>query len=388
MSIIGNGLKGFATGSGKTLAFLLPIVHSLLEAAPPPGSPKSTGPPACLILAPSRDLAMQIFRVADSLLQGSTLSASQAIGGANPERQVEALRKQKPAIVVGTPGRVAELGIKQSKLNLGSIKYLVVDEADQCLATRLAGDVEPILAKIAKTRRQTVFATATGNTPQMIAFAKQHFRSAPVMLSLGNERLPPQLQHVVIPCQRIKRLEVLRSVFFMDDVKGEALNPGGGDWLLTGVLVFVNDAHAVDVACTQLELLGLIAAPLKLLGLIAAPLKGDTERDDRKEIMRRLRESRLGDKPLVVATEMAARGIDIPDFSHVVNFDLPTDGAHYVHRAGRTARAGRAGTAITLCPPSNLFVMGKFAAELGIEFRAADVYDGGLRYEDEAEVEE
>jgi len=124
------------TGSGKTLAFLLPIVQSLVAAAPPPGAPPRAAPPACLVLAPSRDLAMQIFRVADALLDGTGLCASQAIGGANPERQVEALRKRKPAVVVGTPGRVAELGLKQSKLNLGSVTYLVVDEADQASPRR------------------------------------------------------------------------------------------------------------------------------------------------------------------------------------------------------------------------------------------------------------
>jgi superfamily II DNA/RNA helicase len=132
--------------------------------------------------------------------------------------------------------------------------------ARQCLGPRLRGDAEPILARISKTRRQTVLASATGNSPAMAALARKHARGEPVLLSLGDARLPPQLAHAVITTPRMKRLEALRSLFFMRDVRG--------------VLVFVNEPRTVDIVCSQLEEMGLIAAPLKARPLRApcAPL--------------------------------------------------------------------------------------------------------------------
>jgi ATP-dependent RNA helicase DeaD len=348
------------TGSGKTLAFLLPVVEKLLQQRAAAegaagGGGKKAQPPACLVVAPSRELAIQILKVAEGLLEGTGLSAMQAIGGANVNRQHEALRKKKPEIVIGTPGRIAELVCEHgSKLKLGNVGYLVVDEVDQCLKPAMKGDVERVISKIPADRRQTVFASATGNSPQVVAFAERHFASTPLLLDLGGIKLPPQLVHVAVTTPRMKKIETLRKLLNVQDS--------------TGALVFVNDQHRVGIICSQ----------LLENGIIAAPLTGEESRNDRQEVMRRLREGRLGQRPIVVCTEMAARGIDVPGLNYVVSLDLPTDADHYVHRAGRTARGGREGTSVVLCEERELYIVEKFEKALGIEVLEGEVYDGQL----------
>eukprot|EP00802_Teleaulax_amphioxeia_P005510 Tamp_05514.p1 GENE.Tamp_05514~~Tamp_05514.p1 ORF type:complete len:514 (+),score=129.30 Tamp_05514:828-2369(+) len=359
------------TGSGKTLAFLLPIVERLLQAQ---GERERDGVvalgalvrgPECLILAPSRELAIQILKVAEELLAGTGIKAVQAIGGANVNRQVEALRKKKPSLVIGTPGRVSELATEHgSKLKLSNIKYLVVDEVDQCMKKALRGDMERIISKIPARNRQTVFASATGNSPEVVTLAETHFASTALLLDLGGIKLPPQLQHVIIPTPRMKKIEVLRRVLNLDDS--------------SGALVFVNEQHRVGVLCDQLY----------ENGIIAAPLTGEESRDDRTEVMRRLREGRLGERPIVVCTEIAARGIDVPGLNYVVNFDLPTDADHYVHRAGRTARGGRGGTCITLCEEREIFIVEKFEKSLDITVREGELFEGQLLVADEEDAED
>jgi ATP-dependent RNA helicase DeaD len=303
--------------------------------------------------------------VAEELLAGTGIKAVQAIGGANVNRQVEALRKKKPSLVIGTPGRVSELATEHgSKLKLSNIKYLVVDEVDQCMKKALRGDMERIISKIPARNRQTVFASATGNSPEVVTLAETHFASTALLLDLGGIKLPPQLQHVIIPTPRMKKIEVLRRVLNLDDS--------------SGALVFVNEQHRVGVLCDQLY----------ENGIIAAPLTGEESRDDRTEVMRRLREGRLGERPIVVCTEIAARGIDVPGLNYVVNFDLPTDADHYVHRAGRTARGGRGGTCITLCEEREIFIVEKFEKSLDITVREGELFEGQLLVADEEDAED
>jgi ATP-dependent RNA helicase DeaD len=228
----------------------------------------------------------------------------------------------------------------------------------------LRGDMERIISKIPARNRQTVFASATGNSPEVVTLAETHFASTALLLDLGGIKLPPQLQHVIIPTPRMKKIEVLRRVLNLDDS--------------SGALVFVNEQHRVGVLCDQLY----------ENGIIAAPLTGEESRDDRTEVMRRLREGRLGERPIVVCTEIAARGIDVPGLNYVVNFDLPTDADHYVHRAGRTARGGRGGTCITLCEEREIFIVEKFEKSLDITVREGELFEGQLLVADEEDAED
>jgi ATP-dependent RNA helicase DeaD len=354
------------TGSGKTLAFLLPILQQILSKQQQGDARGSkAGGPVCLVIAPSRELAIQILKVAEDVVEGTGLTAVQLIGGANVNRQQENLRKKKPEIIIGTPGRLAELALEHgSKLKLSNVQYLVVDEVDQCLKAAMKGDVDRILTRIPANKRQTVFASATGNSPQVVAFADKHFGSTPLLLDLGGLKLPEQLVHAVVPTPRMKKIEVLRKILNLDDS--------------TGALVFVNDQRRVGVICDQLY----------ENGIIAAPLTGEESRDDRREVMRRLREGRLGERPIVVCTEIAARGIDVPGFNYVVNLDLPTDADHYVHRAGRTARGGREGTCIILCEEKEYWILEKFEKALNIEMREAELFEGRLLIADPDDEED
>ena len=259
-------------------------------------------------------------------------------------------------IQVGTPGRVSELACTHAaKLKLSCVRYLIVDEVDQCLGSGMKGDMDRILKGVPKRGRQTVFASATGNTPATIAYADAHFVTAPLLLDLGGRQLPPQLRHVVLATPRMKKIEQVRRLLNLDDG--------------TGALVFVNDQRRVGIVCDQ----------LLENGIIAAPLTGEESRGDRTEVMRRLREGRLGDRPIVVCTEIAARGIDVPGVNLVVNLDLPTDAEHYVHRVGRTARGGREGTAVSLCEDKERWILDKFAKALQIEMREGELYNGKLQ---------
>ncbi|EKX45973.1 hypothetical protein GUITHDRAFT_70940, partial [Guillardia theta CCMP2712] len=339
------------TGSGKTLAFVLPIVQKLLAQL---DSLDRKGP-SFLIVAPSRELAIQILRVVQSVIVGTELFATQAIGGANIQRQIEAIRNSRPHILVGTPGRIVELASKMgAKIRLQGVKYLIVDEVDQCLKKAMQSDLNLILQACSSPARQTIFASATGNVNNVKSLAQSSFRKEPLLLDLAGLRLPPQLRHCVIVTPRVKKIALVKKIFNLNG--------------MTGLLVFVNDQRRVDIICDKLF----------ENGLIAAPLKGDESKEDRKEVMRRLREGTLGEVPLVVATEIAARGIDIPGLSHVVSLDLPTDANHYVHRAGRTARGGAEGTSIVLCEPQEKFVVEKFCKELGLDFQYGQVYEQEL----------
>jgi len=313
------------------------------------------GPPRALVITPSRELAIQVLRQAEALCEGTGLRVAQVIGGANPKRQIEDIRKKKPHIIVGTPGRLAELVVDTGKVKISGVKHVVVDEVDQCLGDSYRDDVMALLKRV-KRDGQFIFASATGGQKGVISLAERYMGDDAVMLEMeGRRRLPPLLRHCAILSPRMKHLDAVKRVF---NLKG-----------LSGLLIFVEDGRRVDVVCEQL---------LSQHSLVAAPLKGEAGKEDRQEVMRRLRAGTLGEKPLVVSTEIAARGLDVAAFTHVVNMDLPTDAEHYIHRAGRTGRAGRDGVAITLCEPNREFVLGKIGRALGIEFEKVSLFDGEI----------
>ena len=164
--------------------------------------------------------------------------------------------------------------------------------------------------------------------------------------------VPRTITHALISCPRIKAFEMLRKC-----LKSKPA--------VTCALVFVNDPHRVEVLSEQLT----------AEGFVAAPLHGDSSKDDRKEILARLRSGRLG---LVVTTELAARGIDVPDLTHVINYELPTNAIHYVHRAGRCGRAGREGLVINFANPSTKFVVRRFGKQLKIKVLDCEIRQGQI----------
>jgi len=346
------------TGSGKTLAFLLPLIEQL--------DPTSREPQA-LVLSPSRELAYQTYRVAQALLAGTSLSAMAVAGGANPNRQIEKLRKDRPQLLIGSAGRVSELAFETKKLKLQRVRHLVLDEVDEALREPHIQHTSRIIDSMRDGRPlQLLFFSATADTLVVRRTAYQ-LMASPMLVQLAPEAteaaeggsgaspvlsLPPTLTHAIAVVPKHKRLEALSRLAHTSP-KPTAL-------------VFVNSPHRARIVCEQLR---------SSYGVAAEALYGEQERQERVALMRALTEGRV---PLLISTEMGARGLDLPLLSHVVNLEMPTDHLHYVHRAGRVGRAGAPGTVLSLVAPSDANVVEKFASRLSVSLVPTRLHGGEL----------
>ncbi|HEY9855582.1 MAG TPA: DEAD/DEAH box helicase [Stenomitos sp.] len=323
------------TGTGKTLAYLLPLLAKL--------DPAAQGL-QLVIVVPTRELGMQIFREIELLTQGSPLFAQQLIGGANIRHQIDRLKK-KPPIVVGTPGRIAEL-ITARKLNTHTVKALVVDEIDQVMAPAFKNELIRVLKAISRDR-QTIFASAT--IPASVEEVSQRWMKEPLHLEVeASLKLPTTLTHAFLVAERDK-VDALRRLMHAQTPKA--------------AIAFVNEGRRVDE----------LVSKLTFKGLAVSALHGQARKQERATLMKAFRE---GQFQLLLATELAARGLDFKGLTHVYNLDLPTDAEHYVHRAGRTGRAGQPGTVVSIIAPNERFVIEKFAKALGVEFQEIELAFG------------
>jgi superfamily II DNA/RNA helicase len=375
--LTGNGvLVGTYTGSGKTLSFLAPLIQRLLWSMD--DSKDDNLGLAVLIVAPGRELASQIACVARALLQDTGLSVQLAIGGTTFSRNVEQIRKRKPNIVVGTPGRIAELvvgkpGEKSGKLKIGSLQTLVLDEFDALLEYKPHREPTRAIMQILKRRHgdslQSVLCSATATDIMDSAKVKEFLRpgyetamtdDGDVLVTESNDKQAPQVSRTVL--HGVVHLEHRR--FALDAVR-KILHT---EPIAQQILIFVENARKVEI----------VVEKLAERGIIAAPLHGGTgsEKQDRAEVSRALREGYVG---IVVATEMAARGLDAPLLTHVINMDLPTDSSHYAHRAGRCGRGGRPGVVINLTTsPKEKNVPKRFASQLGVDLYTVEPRNGKL----------
>jgi len=354
----GDALLCAPTGSGKTLAFLLPLLVRISDRDGKNG-------PSLLVVAPGRELAIQISAVCSRLLEGSHVRCLALIGGANVNRQLDKLKSRTPQVIVGTPGRLAELALGRKRLKLGGVQGVVVDEVDGMLREPHRRDLEALLYELGNKRGQTqyVVASATGGGDQtrkavsglLGGRALTPCGARTVPKTSGNRRispLPTTVEHAVLILPKHKMLSAIKSLLNTEPYPEAAV-------------VFVSDSRRVELVCEK----------LLDMNVIAAPLHGDSSKEDRTDITRRLGSGRIG---LVVTTELAARGLDAPVLSHVINLDLPTDASHYAHRAGRVGRGGRAGIVVTLATPQTGFVVEKFAKELDVKIPRAHIYASKL----------
>jgi len=389
---------GTYTGSGKTLAFLVPVLQRLLEEyddAPLP-------PTSVLIVAPGRELASQIASVARELTQGvDGASVLLAIGGTTFTRNLEQIRKRKPSILVGTPGRLAELivgrsGEKRGRLSVTTknLQTVVLDEFDALLEYKPHRDpTNAIMETLKRGARgdhlQSILCSATATD----LLQKKKTKSASVnplekylrpgyVVTLADKndilvtaagkdskkittRVSRTVLHGVVHCaHRRLALETLRRILHTDPLPQQ-------------ILIFAADSRRVKIVVEKLD----------DMGIIAAPLHGGmgSEKMDRAEISKALREGYVG---IVVSTELAARGLDAPLLTHVINMDLPTDASHYAHRAGRCGRGGRPGVVINLTTsPQERNVPLKFADQLGITMHAVEVKNSKLNIVDPESLE-
>jgi len=307
------------TGTGKTAAFALPILH-LLAATPQPLERKGC---RVLVLSPTRELSSQILDSFRAYGRHLRIQTALAIGGVPMGGQVRALAAGVD-VLVATPGRLLDL-VKSNALRLGGVEFLVLDEADRMLDMGFIHDIRKIVAKL-PAKRQTLLFSAT--MPGAIAeLAKQMLRD-PIRVAVTPsastvERIEQRIVHVDRAGKPAMLVDVLRR---------EAVDRA---------LIFTRTKHGADKVVR-----GLIKS-----GLTAQAIHGNKSQGQRERVLAAFRQ---GEVKTLVATDIAARGIDVDGISHVVNFDLPHVAETYVHRIGRTARAGADGIAISLCGPDEV----------------------------------
>lgn len=307
--ISGRDLIGQAqTGTGKTAAFALPIVQSM---------DMSLMEPQALILAPTRELAIQVAGGIYEFAKGSNLRIVPVYGGQPIDRQFRSLRAGAH-IVVGTPGRILD-HLRRGSLSFAAVKMCVLDEADEMLALGFAEDLDSILAEL-PAQRQLAFFSAT-MPPRILALTKK-FLHDPVHVAIkSKQRTLDTTNQTYYEVPNGKKREALARVLDME-------TPGA-------TIVFCR----TRADCNDLS------EDLRIRGYNADALHGDMNQAERDRVMRRFRE---GQSDLLIATDVAARGLDIDHVTHVINYDIPWDVEQYIHRIGRTGRAGRSGDAITL----------------------------------------
>lgn len=311
----GRDVVGLAqTGTGKTAAFVLPILHNLLS------GPRSRT--RALIISPTRELAEQTHTAIGTLGRYTRVRSASIYGGVSSHRQKQLLRAGVE-IIVACPGRLLDL-MGQGAISLKSVEILVLDEADQMFDMGFLPDIRRILAALPKSR-QTLLFSAT--MPGAIRSLANDFLRQPVTVDLGESRPVETVGHEVYQVDHHKKYDLLLSV----------LRQSG-----TGkVLVFTRTKHRAKR----------LAVKLSRSGLSADSLQGNMSQNRRREAMDKFRN---GQTRVLVATDIAARGIDVSRISHVINYDLPDTAVAYTHRIGRTGRMAETGTALSFATHGDL----------------------------------
>jgi len=299
------------TGTGKTAAFALPILQNLS------GDKKLA---QGLILAPTRELAIQVASALHSFSRHRGARVLAVYGGQPYERQIRRLQRGVD-VVVGTPGRLLDL-IRQNALDLSAVRTVVLDEADEMLSMGFIEDIELILAEIPE-ERQTALFSAT--LPAEIRRLAERYMAEPQSVRIGSSQVTVDgLAQRYYLVHEADKLAALSRIFEVEEIRS--------------ALIFARTRAAT----------GELASDLTARGFPAEALNGDLSQDAREQVLQRFRR---GQCSVLVATDVAARGLDIDDLSHVFNYDLPMDADVYVHRVGRTGRAGKTGIAISLVTP-------------------------------------
>jgi len=300
------------TGSGKTHAFLLPIFENLDE---------TKEEVQTVILSPTRDLAVQIEKMAKHLASFSDTPIDIRLysGGTDRNREIARLQKSQPQIVIGTPGKIYDFAIKENLLKIYKAQTLIIDETDMALDIGFIKEIEAITSVAGENTQLMVFSATIPRHLQ--SFIKKSMNN-PVEVILDHRRLEKlDISHHFLKTAREKRLETLDKLL-------DAINP----YL---AIIFANKKDEVKE----------IAAHLKSKNLKVSPLHGDLSARERKQVLRDIEKLEV---QYIVASDMASRGIDIEGVSHIINYSFPSDMSFYIHRTGRTGRMGRSGKAYTL----------------------------------------
>jgi superfamily II DNA/RNA helicase len=303
----GRDVVGIAnTGTGKTAAFLLPLIHKTFKHQTE----------KVLIIVPTRELALQIEDELRKFSKGSGLCSALCIGGAHISEQLRSLARN-PSFVVGTPGRLKDL-IERKKLHLSLFNNIVLDEVDRMLDMGFINDIKYLVA-LMKTPRQSLFFSAT--MPREISELARKFLNDPVTITIKARATAENVdQNIVRVSSKEDKIEVLHNLLVKTEFKK--------------ILIFGRTKHGVEKLAIRLE----------QRGFKVDSIHGDKSQSQRARALRRFKNDELS---VLVATDVAARGLDIPDVTHVINYELPENYEDYIHRIGRTGRGSKSGHALT-----------------------------------------
>ena len=299
------------TGTGKTAAFALPILETV----------KESGNVQALILVPTRELASQVSEEMSSLKGERKLEIAPIYGGASMSQQLRKL-KRGVEIVVGTPGRVLD-HISRGSLILRDLEFLVLDEADEMLDMGFIDDIEAVLRAVPEKRRMMLFSATM--PPAIMKLASQFMKTPEIIRTQKQDSANLATDQIYYEVREADKLEALTRIIDRE-----------------------SDFYGVVFCRTKLQC-DEIVNKLHYRGYDAAALHGDLSQREREAILHKMKEHQIS---ILVATDVAARGLDIQDLTHVINYSIPQDPEIYIHRVGRTGRAGKNGTAITFITPS------------------------------------
>jgi superfamily II DNA/RNA helicase len=332
------------TGTGKTFAYLAPAISQIREA-------RSESGPLVLVLCPTQELAVQVARQAELLIAaaGLSLTVASLLGGSPLSRQESALKK-KPHLVIGTPGRIGDL-VQMRSLRLGNLRYLILDEGDRLFSKEYR---ESAVSVLAKKPASTCVALASATLLESTRKSASPYMKNPRFLDLYDAKvLAGDIEHWIFYVEHRKKIDFIRKL-------ENALKP-------KRCLVFASSTDRVAKIVERLE----------RENLPVDSLLSRQEKEHRRVALDRFESGKLR---YLVTTDLGARGLDIVDIDQVINIDLPEESSWYIHRAGRTARAGKHGVSIVLADGVELNRASKVAVERGFVFRTK-VLSEGIVYE-------
>ena len=303
----GKDLIGLAsTGTGKTAAFLIPIINKISK----------DRDSRVIIITPTRELAAQINQALRNLSSGMGIYSALVIGGSNMYRQISDLMRN-PSVVIGTPGRLKDL-IERGKINLNNFNTFILDEVDLMVDFGFLPDVKYFISLLPKVRQSLFFsATISSKVRELL----QSFVNNPVTVSVKNQDTPENINQDIIRIVSMdKKIQQLHDLLVQDDFEK--------------VLIFGRTKHGVEKLNRE----------LLFRGFTAGAIHGNKSQNQRQRVLESFKRSEI---QILLATDVASRGLDIENVTHVINYDLPQTYDDYIHRIGRTGRAGKTGTALT-----------------------------------------
>ncbi|MDF2504775.1 DEAD/DEAH box helicase [Clostridium sp.] len=327
------------TGTGKTLAYLLPVFQKI---------DSSKKEMQCIILAPTHELVMQIDREIELLSENcdNTITSCTIIGDVNMSRQIEKLKK-KPHIIVGSTGRIFEL-IKKRKITAHTIKTIIIDECDKLLDKNNISKIKDIIKTTMRDRQLMAFSASVSDSTLNSASL---LMKEPSIIKIENEILNTHVNHMYFLSEQRDKFELLRKIIASEEPSKS--------------IIFLNKSVEIDF----------IVSKLQYHNISCYGLYGNAKKEERK---RALEDFRSGKIKFLVASDIAARGLDIKDITHIFNLDLPEDPKEYLHRVGRTGRMNTSGTTISIISKNDLSTIKKYEKNFNLDIKEKHIFKGKI----------